>query len=493
MSLLLAALLAATASGPKDAAERAVRARFEKVGRSAPQPDAALSKAADALAVVALERSPEAASSTWEVIRALSGEGAWDANPTTVVLRASPEQLVPALDAEPALGSEAADVEGLGYATKGDKAALVIVFALRRAELEPFPRSFQKPAGPRPLCFSLRGELSSAQVFVTRPDGSVDTLAVAPRKGQLCADVSFPSVGQHAVEVLGRGPRGPEVAALFMVRVGDQGSDEAAGPGPEPRSVTEARAAVLLRVNALRTSQGRAPVAADAALDAVAQAYAERMSAEGFFGHVAPDGADLTKRLEAAHYAFLAAGENLGLARGPLAAHFGIEHSPGHRKNLLEPGHSALGVGLAQQPGGSAILVEVLARPTDPGSGNPGDDAYAALALARRTAGLKPLARSPVLEAVAQEHAKSALAADTPKSALPGHRRIHERVFEVLDTAASVSVDVFVAQTPGAVTESKNLKDPKNALVGVGLVKGDSPKFGAGRWWIVVVYASARE
>ena len=52
----------------------------------------------------------------------------------------------------------------------------------------------------------------------------------------------------------------------------------------------------------------------------------------------------------------------------------------------------------------------------------------------------------------------------------------------------SVAVDLFVADTPKVGGESKNLGEPKNRVVGVGVVKGDSVKYGKGRYWIVVIY-----
>jgi uncharacterized protein YkwD len=294
------------------------------------------------------------------------------------------------------------------------------------------------------------------------------------------------------VELLARGPRGPEVTALFFVTVGDVKADPLAGIAPEPATAAEARAQVLERTNALRSSQHVDALAADSALDAVAQAYAERMAKEGFFGHVAPDGVDLAHRLEVLRYPYDRAGENLGMAKGPVAAHFGIEHSPGHRKNLLEPAYTVLGVGLSKNASGNTLLVEVLAKPVEV-SKDPLEDAYSAIEKARKQKGLPRLSKSPVLESLALEHAAAALKEDLPKTVLPGKKRLHDRAFELLDTAAAVSVDMFVAQAPTAITQSKNLVDAKNALVGVGLVKGDSPKYGPGRYWIVVVYASTRE
>ena len=118
---------------------------------------------------------------------------------------------------------------------------------------------------------------------------------------------------------------------------------------------------------------------------------------------------------------------------------------------------------------------------------------YASIAAERKKKKLPPLATSPVLEGLAQAHVREALAKDLPKAELPGVPRLHDRAFELVEELSSVSVDVLVADSPRLAGESKNLSTAGNRLVGVGLVKGDSPRFGAGRYWIVVIYGVPRE
>jgi uncharacterized protein YkwD len=316
---------------------------------------------------------------------------------------------------------------------------------------------------------------------------------MTPQMNGLCAALTFPSTGRHTVEVLARGPRGPEVAALFFVDVG-QVDDDGEAWVDEPKTDAEARARLLVRINALRLELGLAPLAADAALDAIAQAWAERLAHENFFSHVAPDGSDLKGRLTAGGYRFASAGENLGVASGPLAAHFGIEHSPGHRKTLLEASHRKLGVGLARRADGLTVVVEVLATPpvATEASADPLKAAYAAIAAERARKGLPPLQTSAALEGLAQAHARAALAAQLPKAELPGQPNLHERAFALLDEAQAVSVDVFVSDAPDRIVDSKNLAEARNTHVGVGLVHGKSQKCGDERYWIVVIYAASR-
>lgn len=487
--LLLLALLSAAPTKP--ALERTVRDRFEAVGRSAIPIDPALSRAADELARRALTHGVEDATGLLRVTAAISRQSAWDPNPVVVALRASTEKIAEEL-AKQDLGNEPSTHVGLGLAVGPERSAVIVLLARRHMDLESFPRAFPKPVGEQKLCGTLREPLQTAELFVTRPDGAVERLPMVASKGQVCGTVDFRTAGRHAVEVLGTGPRGPEVAALLFVDIGTVRAD-AEDALPEPPDPKTARAVLTSRINALRLQMGLVAVKYDPELEGVAQAWAQRIATENFFSHVAPDGSNLKQRLTAVGYKFTAAGENLGLSSGPLAAHFGIEHSPGHRNNLLEGTHRRLGLGLAKRSDGLVVLVEVLAAPTEEvAEGDPLASVYASIAAERKRRKLPPMKVSPVLESLAQAHVRDALAKDIPKAELPGKAKLHQRAFDLMEELASVSVDVFVADSPRLGAESKNLAVADNSVVGVGLVKGDSERFGPGRYWIVVIYGVIR-
>ncbi|MFT3708932.1 MAG: CAP domain-containing protein [Archangium sp.] len=489
----LLAVVVLSAAPSRETLEHTVRDRFEAVGRSAPPVDAALSRAADELARRALTNGVEDATSLLRVTAAISRQRAWDPNPIVVALRAPTDVIAVELGKQD-LGSEPSTHVGIGFAEGKERSAIIVLLARRRIELSSFPRSFVKPGATQKLCGTLQEPLTSAELFVTRPEGSVERLAMKGTGEDRCVNVEFPTRGRHAVEVLGNGPRGPEVAALFFVDVGPRGTvSETEDALPEPEDDTAARAVLTTRINALRMQMGLQPVQPDTELQAVAQAWAERLARENFFSHVAPDGNTLKQRLTDAGYKFAAAGENLGLSSGPLAAHFGIEHSPGHRNNLLEPGHRRIGLGLATRSDGLKVLVEVLAAPVNTvEEKDPIGTLYASIAAERKRRKLGPLKQSTVLESLAQAHVRAALKLDLPKAELPDQPKISDRAFEMMDELGSVAVDVFISDTPKLGAESKNLGASDNSLVGVGLVKGDSPRFGPGRYWIVVIYGVAR-
>lgn len=492
--LLLAALAPATEL--EAAATASIAQQFERAGRSNPTLDPALTRAARVLAAKALDSSANQAAELLTLTAAMSEAGGFDATPRALVLRGSPasEPLL-ALSKRDDLTAEPCSHLGVGAIKRGDLAALVILFAERRLDLAPFPRSFAKPpAAPQKLCASLYEPFKSAEVFVTRPGGQVDRYpARSSSTNALCAAIELPTDGRHTVEVLARGDRGPQVAALFFVQIGTVASKDGPLSEREPTALEEARARVLLRINALRTASAVKPVSRDFELDGVAQAYAQRLAKENFFAHVAPDGGDLKSRMNAAGYRYTSAGENLGLANGPLAAHFSIEHSPGHRKNLLDPVYTRAGIGVAKNSLNQTLLVELFATPAVARADeDPAVEAADAIKEARKLKGLKALQRASVLDDLATSHARRALELNTPKAKLPGEN-LHDRVFAARDDLQSASIDFFVTDSPSLVNDSKNLFDPRATLVGIGVAKGDSPTYGTAKFWLVIIYASTLE
>lgn len=143
--------------------------------------------------------------------------------------------------------------------------------------------------------------------------------------------------------------------------------------------------AVLIHVNAARQANGRAPVAADGRLTATAARQAEAMARAGAMTHRA--GGALRARLSGEGVQFRKAGENIAMepvyavlgrpistrssgcsfvyadtgAAAPRHSYASLARStvarwmasPGHRKNILEPGFRRMGAGFAVKAGGA--------------------------------------------------------------------------------------------------------------------------------------------
>lgn len=500
LALAFTALLAATPLTPESMEQQAeghVLREFERVGRRAPVQDPALTQAARRLARESLgPQLPAGAPDLHALTLAISDSGGADPSPRSFVIRAwAHAHAIETFLARKDFSAEPASHFGVGIVTAGERASLVLLLTERKAELQRFPRNFPRPGATQVLCGELVAPLRGADVYVTLPDGNVERVPLARETGpKFCSRLRFPKVGGYTVEVIGSSAKGPEVAALFLVDVGGPSQRAGAEPVQEPTTVEEARQAILTRINSLRRAHGLAALSPDAALDTVAQAYSERMAREGFFAHVAPDGTDLRGRLLGAGPSYRSAGENLGMAQGPLSAHFGIEHSPGHRKNLLSAQFTHAGIGVAFQTVDGrpqAIVTEVFSAALKPLKADPLSEAYRAIEAKRKQFKLRPLERSEALEQIALDHARRALRQDSPKAHLPDSN-VHDRVFKAVQSARSAAVDFYVAESPTTVPESKSLLDARNTRVGVGLVRGDSRTFGKDRYWVVVIYTTPR-
>ncbi len=132
-------------------------------------------------------------------------------------------------------------------------------------------------------------------------------------------------------------------------------------------------AAIIEMTNAFRKSQGQAGVKADPKLAAAARAYAQLLARTGKFTHEA-DGKKPHQRAEVQGYRFCFVAENLavdsnraGFTAKALAeeAVNGWKKSDVHRRNILMPGATDIGIGVAKVPDhpGQFVSVQMLARP----------------------------------------------------------------------------------------------------------------------------------
>jgi len=118
------------------------------------------------------------------------------------------------------------------------------------------------------------------------------------------------------------------------------------------RDPARVHAAMLEQVNAARRKAGAPALRANPLLDKAAQKHAEDMLARGYFAHESPDGGTVRERAKEAGYDWREIGENI--AEGQLTVGDvmnGWMKSPGHQRNILNPGFSELGTGLVAAKG----------------------------------------------------------------------------------------------------------------------------------------------
>lgn len=137
--------------------------------------------------------------------------------------------------------------------------------------------------------------------------------------------------------------------------------------------IAKVETAIVELTNAFRAEHKLAAVRNEPHLARAARAYAEFLASRNLFSHTA-DGRQPHQRVEAAGYAWCEAAENLsmhkdsrGFGTGMLAlrAVEGWINSPGHRRNLLSPGATDIGVAVARAPDAEPkyIAVQVFGRP----------------------------------------------------------------------------------------------------------------------------------
>jgi uncharacterized protein YkwD len=113
--------------------------------------------------------------------------------------------------------------------------------------------------------------------------------------------------------------------------------------------------ATLCLVNQQRTAHGLGALRTNARLSSASIGYSQRMVAQAFFDHQAPDGTTLVQRLTSVGYLNggddWVVGENIGWGQGPLSTPRAMVtawmNSSGHRRNILATDYGEIGLGLA--------------------------------------------------------------------------------------------------------------------------------------------------
>ena len=142
---------------------------------------------------------------------------------------------------------------------------------------------------------------------------------------------------------------------------------------PDLPDLPRTEAAIIEMTNAFRHGEKLPAVKANAELTATARLFAQYLAKSGRFAHEA-DGRQPGDRAKASGYKFCMIAENLashldsrGFTSKGLAglAVEGWKNSPPHRKNLVQPDVTEIGVGIAKAPDADPkfISVQLFGRP----------------------------------------------------------------------------------------------------------------------------------
>jgi uncharacterized protein YkwD len=113
--------------------------------------------------------------------------------------------------------------------------------------------------------------------------------------------------------------------------------------------------ATLCLLNQQRAAHGLKALRVNVRLGNASSSYSQRMVAQAFFSHEAPDGTTLVQRLTSVGYLDggddWVVGENIGWGQGPLSTPQAMVdawmNSSGHRRNILSGEYAEIGLGLA--------------------------------------------------------------------------------------------------------------------------------------------------
>ena len=368
----------------------------------------------------------------------------------------------------------------------GGRAVVALLTAMQPIRLRPIPGRVV-PGSEVTIDGVLGPGLHRPRLFVSQPGGTIEERPLKATGSQVAAKVRFPRKGEATVELLATGPGGPQVVAIRRIFVG---TDPPRAPPPEHPGRDPGVGGVEAAIARLRGQHGLLSLRRDAELDAVAELHSREMARTGTFAHVLVSDGSVGDRLDRAGYARKAAGENIGLSETPLAAHEGIESSPAHLANLLDPRFSRLGLGIARGPspdGGEGIyLTEVLASPVR-GSKDPEAEVLRALHSRRDQLRLTPLERDGALDEAARKGIQQAAFRGSPLSRTEQGTTVRA-LLEEDSRFESAAAETYVVSSPDEVA-SQNVSEGSWTRVGVGALYKSSAAYGPGRLWVLIVFA----
>ena len=236
---------------------------------------------------------------------------------------------------------------------------VTLIFSEMHVTLQPFPTQ------PVPgKTYALRGRVDGGyrdtRVAITLPNGEVvEQPLPLDEDGRFDDRVAFDrGRGRYVVEIVGSNRMGPAVLSIMHCYAGVPypEPDFARADDAAPKDLRRAERDMLDLVNAARRKAGLRAIRFDEELARVARLHSRDMVHNDFFAHISPTAGDLEARMNRAGLTARAFTENLANNRTLRGAHEGLMDSPAHRKNILDPHATRVGIGSVAQ-GDDAIMV----------------------------------------------------------------------------------------------------------------------------------------
>ena len=383
-----------------------------------------------------------------------------------------------AVSARLAKGFNLADYTHIGGIAEREALEVVVVIALsrRRIRMEPVLRSLSRP-GRISLDGRLEGVYTGSELAQTLPGGETRTKDLGEGL-EFHTTIRLAETGRHRVEIIARGPKGPEVVANFPVFVGvpvDESVEAVAAPDVVLRP-DEVRRRLFELINAERARAGLAALTFDPGLSEAALRHSEDMRANGFVAHVSPATGSTEDRLLRAGIVTSLAAENVSRGYSPDEIHKGFMDSPGHRAAILLAGATHVGIGVAfkqEYENPSYFVTELFIRRIPPLGPGAKLTFLKRLNSARTAVGAPAVREDAALSRIADESAREFLAGPSlsQKEVLV---RLSDRLKGISRKALSFYSTLSVVESldEGANQAASDPKAGRAFHVGIGIAQG---------------------
>ncbi len=220
---------------------------------------------------------------------------------------------------------------------------------------------------PVPLSGTILPPYEKPQVLLTDPTGQVAPLAITVKGRGFSGFLRCATPGHYKVEVIGESKQGPHVLANFIWPCAKPldalpVTAEAEKPplpgrgGAAAKTVAESEAELLRLLNRDRAAAGLPKLAHDDRLGRIARAHSEEMAKKRTVFHHSPTTGTPEDRVRRAKIKNTIIAENLAQAPTEEEAERSLMDSPGHRRNILDPSITKVGIGVAFQKSPSGGL-----------------------------------------------------------------------------------------------------------------------------------------
>ena len=247
---------------------------------------------------------------------------------------------------------------------------IAVLLSHREIRVKPTPRRVAPGATWR-LSGRLPAGYTAPSALVLRPGGGLEAVKVRDRRGRFSVTLDVgQELGTVHVSVGAVGPSGPKPLVQVPVVVGDAlpttlqlrlPPDEA-----HLKSAAAAERLALRLLNADRRHHGLPALERDPDLDAIARGHSVDMRDRRFFGHVSPTTGGPDDRVRAARYRASTHAENVAKGGSIHGAERGLLKSLGHRRNILNPDFTHVGIGVARKMNKGRVdwhLTQLFAKP----------------------------------------------------------------------------------------------------------------------------------